>query len=187
MIKRKQKRLDTKRVTRIVNLYATAFNSATPSEYLQGVSWYSDARNELRLIAQKHGVSLDIACAICAALSPRLRWAQNVLYTDWVLQGLPVPHLGAMVAKAYAIKESGNTGLITAPKTSAFFNNLLGNESEYVTIDMWMYRLAGIDNDKAKPSDYRYCEQAIRELNKRFVELTPAQLQAVLWVVARNR
>lgn len=177
---------DARRIRRIKAKYAAAFAIATKAELIEGAAWYDTARNDLKTVSLAHRVPFDVVVGICAALSPRLRWSLNVVYTDWVIQGIHVPHITSMVNKAKRILETGNVSLITAPKTSAFYANLMGDYTR-VTVDRWMYRLAGFDVSLYIPDvHYTECEQAVIQLSNDIGYLNPAQLQAVLWLIARR-
>lgn len=182
----KKKVIDYRRVKRIESLYTNAFARATQSDIIEGAAWYDTANKELSLLALKYDLPLDTVVAACAALSPRLRWSLNVLYTDWVIRGNYVPHIQSMVNKARAIIATNNPSLVTARKTSSFAANILG-DTDKVTIDVWMYRLAGIDTTKKVPAIvYDECELAVKRLSRSIGYLNPAQLQAILWLIARR-
>jgi hypothetical protein len=179
-----KRKIDYRRVARFTTALDSVFSQADSRQYAEGFKWYDDANAELRLIALQHDSFIEIAAAICAALSPKLRWSANLLYTDWVFQGLTIPHLKTPVNKALAILESGNVDLITAPKTSAFYRNLIGDLNR-VTIDVWMYRAAGLNDDDVKPWHYRELELAVKRLANHY-KVEPARIQAIIWIVIRE-
>ena len=182
MAKTKRK-IDYRRVARFERALSIHFELATRTQFAEGFKWYDDARSELLAIAIQFHSTIEIAAGICAALSPKLRWSANLLYTDWVFQGLTIPHLKTPVSKALAIRDTGNVELITAPKTSAFYANLIGDLSR-VTVDVWMYRAAGLSDSRVKPWHYREIELAANRLAEKS-GIDPARVQAIIWIVVR--
>ena len=69
-------------------------------------------------------------------------------------------------------------------KVRRFWRNLAG-DTDAVTIDVWMCRVVGIDQEKLTPAIYAEVERAFQEA-ARIVGETPRDLQAILWFAIRG-
>lgn len=175
------------------NIYtnlANAYLDANPEELLAGKSWYSDARAVIATLANEVGTDDITFAAVVAALSPRIRWDTNLDAATRIFRasvnGEPEPVVAGFGHNrriAWDIANGGSLDLITGPKTMAFFNNLIDNE-QAVTVDIWMYRAAGVyaDNNGNREA----IRNAIVEIAKD-TDLTPAQIQAIIWITIRDR
>jgi hypothetical protein len=185
--------------TRILESYALA----TRAELSDGKTWYTRAAESLEAIrlTARGPVSVwdknaHTIQAICAVLSPRNSWQTNVEGTRKIVraasQGNRVPPIVAgirrNVNKAWHIAETGDIALVSGPKVSAFFANLCG-DLERVTIDVWAARACGITDEKLMSHldrmRYVSIETAYRNA-ARTLNLLPAQLQAICWIVERG-
>ena len=185
--------------TRILESYALA----TRAEISDGKTWYTRAAESLEAIrltacgpVVRWEKSARVVPAICAVLSPRNSWQNNVDGTRKIVraasQGNRVPPIVAGVRrnvnKAWMIAETGDTALVSGPKVSAFFANLCG-DFERVTIDVWAARVCGITDEKIMNhlDRTRYVSIEIAYRNAaRTLGLLPAQLQAICWIVERG-
>jgi len=174
----------------IYNNLLNTFLAATPDEREAGMHWYSDARSTIRALSDEVGGSPMRFAAVVAALSPRIRWATNLDAATRVMRsaamGLEEPKVagfGHNRAIAWALANGASIDILTGPKTKAFFWNLVGNEQE-VTVDVWMLRAAGLE--VANKGNIENVQQAIKRI-ARHRRLTPAQVQAIIWITVRDR
>lgn len=126
-------------------------------------SWYHEAHDDVKLLADYYDKPFHVVAAVVAVLSPQQRW-------DWLTKkGWIYPNLNTAVVvlhayvngydisnifgigkgggfgsnkrKAWAILESNDASLVSGEKVTSFYNNLLDPDNEdYVTIDQWMAR-----------------------------------------------
>lgn len=166
------------------------FMAATPDERQAGTHWYSDARAVIATLADETGINTTAFAGVVAALSPRVRWSTNLdaaaRMCRAAVNGQEQPRVAGFGHNrdiAWQIANGGSFDLITGPKTSAFFQNLIGNDHE-VTVDVWMLRAAGVyEPTKANIDNVT---ASIRKI-ARYRRLTPAQIQAIIWTTIRDR
>lgn len=166
------------------------FMSATPDERQAGAYWYSDARAAILALANEAGINRLVFAGVVAALSPRIRWTTNLDAASRMCRAAVTGQEQPRVAGfghnrdiAWQIANGGSAGLITGPKTTAFYQNLIGNENE-VTVDVWMLRAAGVFLPNKTNMDN--VAESVRKI-ARYRRLTPAQVQAIIWTVIRDR
>lgn len=163
--------------------YVRLIDSATVSDAVNAGNWYSEAQAMAMQLSIRYNVSLEIAASVIAAFSPRTRWAQNVLNAEAFFNGDKVPALGNNIKMAKAALSIGFDALKGA-KTNAFARNIAG-DMEKVTIDVWMIRAAGYDRLDANKTMYTQMSNIVTELAVEY-NVTPAQLQALIWIVIRG-
>lgn len=176
------------------------YNQATEWDYESGINWYSGAHKWIVSKAKQYGFLPPIVAAVVAALSPRNKWHNNLKDAETILAAvagnakhpfnLKVHTTGVFRDTAFSIAQTGNIDLLKGPKVTAFYDNLLHpNKSEAVTVDVWAARIARGDL-KAKAKDFTDKEKArMMDEYKAAAEevgLTPLQIQAVTWLVARR-
>lgn len=172
-----------------VDRIMAVYSQATESEILEGKVWYGEARALAEDVAGEACVTVEQAAVAIAQLSPRLRWDKNVA-AIWALvrHGDCPGVIGRSVDKARLALVEADPWVTfgKAPKTRAFASNILGNEHA-VTVDVWAARIAGFsEQELSRVGVYEAIAHAYRLAAKR-VGITPAQMQAITWVVARNR
>ena len=179
------------------------YGLATQAERLDGIEWYPraiEALEHIRLSACGPIALWDkparVVPAICAVLSPRNSWKTNLDGTRKLVraasQGLRLCPTVAGVRrnadKAWSLAHTGDLGTVSGPKVSAFFANLCG-DFERVTIDVWAARACGITDERLMNhldrTRYVSIETAYRNA-ARTLDLLPAQLQAICWIVERG-
>lgn len=179
----------------IFDLYALA------TDLEKQTDWYSDAYEFANELALKHNLSIVQVANVIAALSPQMKWEKNklnakeaieayVAYRDgWLTRDqLPKVHtFTAMSNNAYAILFGEHFTL--GQKTASFAANILGNYN-VVTVDslamsilLGFYRKAG--SYKIYKVAYKYAQSLYIEASKQ-LGISPAHLQAVVWVVCRR-
>ena len=177
-------------VRRLLALYDAA--DATNRE---GARWYGRGRAVVRRLSREYGATEHRTAAVVAALSPRVRWAQNVEYAEtmlsfwntgiWRIGILPnVPVFSANRDKAWRVLLGERPlEVLGGPKVRAFYRNLTGDLS-CVTVDVWAARAIG----HAPPTDmrrYGLIEGAYIEA-ARLRDVQPAELQSIVWAHVRG-
>jgi hypothetical protein len=164
-----------------------------------GMNWYSEAKS---LAMELDPTNFKRAAGVIAALSPLTSWPLNVrrareIYATGMTNGLP-----ANVDKAIRIyNHDGNPlDILSGPKVRSFYLNIIGDHSaDTVTVDRHAIDVACFkplsDKDRAiaikgkagyrKVADmYVYAADILSaEFN---IDMSAAQLQAIVWVWWRN-
>lgn len=169
----------------VANRYSNILRNADHETRFAGSVWYDNAHQTVTAIALEYGVTVWQAAGVMAALSPRVHWRRNVNMTrDYFATGT-TSSMGQSKRIADAVMLNGIDAL-KGRKTNAFAHNLAGDYSR-VTIDMWMAIAAGIDpNRNISVRDYATLSGIVTRLARRN-DLTPAQVQATIWVAVRGR
>jgi hypothetical protein len=99
---------------------------------------------------------------------------------------------GEFVSIALAAQDFGQKLPGVGFKLQSFYENLTGRNPNSVTMDTWMFRLLGFQENQNKIANHRYGTAVIREATRLYNEknndnLSPMQMQAVLWTYARNK
>lgn len=178
------------------------FARATADQISDGMVWYPRAIESLERIRANVNYppyladkDMRVIPAICAMLSPRVAWGTNLDATRKLVtaasQGLRVcPTVAGVrknVSKAWETANDGCISRISGPKVTAFFANLCG-DFDRVTLDSWAARAAGIPDeihnhiDRGRHVDLETAYQNVA----RMVGFRPAELQAIVWIVARG-
>lgn len=173
-----------------------AYRGAPLAAIEDGRAWYPTAAREAARIARPtDGIDVVRAAAVIAALSPQVRWAQNVVAAERLiaarggLSDSTVPGFNANVAKARAIIRGGplyGPGDALggeAPKVRAFWRAICG-DPDSVVLDVWAMRAAGLDG---APSGARY--RKVAEMYRRAaakVGEAPRDFQAIVWLATRG-
>jgi hypothetical protein len=187
--------VSTRNITRV-------FRTATDDQLANGIAWYLDAGIIAESLADAHGVTVEQSAGIIAALSPMMSWGANVNLAARFIGagGLDRGALSLSLSKARAILAGDDiVTTLGGNKTTAFYRCIatLGM-TDAVCIDRHAYDVATATrhNDATRPklSDKRYREcvdayrRASRILSKELgAPVSPAQVQAVTWVVWRAR
>jgi hypothetical protein len=177
MKKRRNIRLQCK-----VDIDATDYVAAT---------WYSDAT---KLIQDLYGDNWRLFVNILAATSPRQsvkrNWRQTAAIVAAYIDRDQNPNKFAnlladcMPAHLNNIIRALQNRPIKGPKVRRFANNLLGDLSD-VTIDTWICKAYGIDQNKLTEKQYKRLEKKI-QLDAKQKGMSAANWQAVLWYAIRR-
>jgi hypothetical protein len=162
--------------------------SASLSDIMYANVWYGNARTIAeRMVKLNPAYNLEIAAKSLAAFSPRVQWATNVRKALDFAVGAPVRGLRDHTRKAYLAERVGFDAIParTAPKTHNFARNIAG-DMDAVTVDIWMCRAAEIGRDDPTIRQYRAIADAVRTLAAEY-NMTPATMQALIWIVERGR
>jgi hypothetical protein len=163
---------------------------------LTGLNWYPDAFNYANELSNDFNLPLNKVVGIIAAFSPLKRWEQNkhiakIFLTGPSLNGLHFTslQLKAMNILYHCTTDSDILNELNGIKIQAFFTNILNvNQCKTVTIDRHIINLC-IPTAKQSTTitkvQYTYLAKCLVECSKK-LNITPAQLQAVIWVNYKN-
>lgn len=149
--------------------------------------WYAMATDEINRYADITGNDRDYVAAVVAILSPRVQVSRNAkLAVQFIEEG---DTNGIMAQRVNAIARYIITGKLSpdthGPKVYAFYRNLSG-DFNHVTVDVWMAKLYGIDFDTITDEQRRFIQEDVTGIANN-TGLTPAAVQAILWVGYRSQ
>lgn len=175
---------------------------ATPQELRDGMEWYDDAMAFAQLLSDFFSITRVMAAAIISALSPNNKWERNKVdawtlcqaYADGLTLGdFKVCTYNANKVKAWGIR-SGTVAITKdTPKTYAFALNVGDRDESVVTLDKWMARAFSTTSLKPRKTPETFTSKQYDRFQTHFVNLAlrleykPYELQAIVWVVIRNR
>lgn len=166
------------------------FEVAPAEIHIEGAAWYGNAERVVAELAEAHGLSRPRVAGVIAALSPQVRWRENVESATRILEGkyTGVQGYPANVGKASAIAAGGDPDLILGgDKVRAFWANLIGSR-EAVTVDTWAARAAyGLERPlPGQPKGTRY-ERIARAYRAAAASVAahPREFQAIVWLAVR--
>lgn len=175
---------------RLLALYA----NASDDDRASGLAWYGRARAAAEAMAAQFGTSVDTACGVIAALSPRVQWAPNLQGASDMLAAASlgeaeptVAGLGANRAKAWRIANGESpASVLGGPKVTAFYANIVGDHSA-VTVDVWAARAAEGESNPVGPTGARYNRiAAAYQAAAASAGVSPRTLQAAVWTYVRG-
>ena len=151
----------------------------------EGYDWYDVARDDIHEVAGGIGWSPRHLAALVAILSVRASPKKNCTIAARMVRGSTY---GVMSQRSEAWKRYKETGVVTGPKVSAFYHNILhGNKSDRVTVDVWIAQhLFGYAFDKLTDRQRRAIQLRVARLARRHNLPVPAT-QAMLWVGKRRQ
>ncbi len=180
-------------VSMVANIIAV-YKSATAEQIETGLSWYSDALGICQDFAQVHGVTVEVAAGVFAALSPQNSYGANInLARRFLASGgtLDSGYLGLGLRKARDIYNGADIlPILNGDKTMHFYRSIISGGEDGVCIDRHAYCIAVGERVTTIPTlkGKRYAEivkayeRAARALGE-----SPARVQAVTWVAWRQR
>jgi hypothetical protein len=177
------------------------FREATPDQIQSGMDWYADAHRIAGILAERYGVTLEVAAGVIAALSPLNSWGSNVSLAARFLEagGLEAGYLKANLAKARAILAGADiVPTLSGLKVTNFYRSIVSKGADGLCVDRHAAALAlndrSISNDMPKLTPKRYDEfvaayaRAAKIVSRELgTEVTPAVVQSVTWVVWRAK
>lgn len=175
---------------RIISVY----RSASDGEAHYGRTWYSQANEYARRLADRYDVSVRSAAGIIAALSPQVSWDDNQREADRLLLTGSAKHTTANVVKARHIAYGADPlDVLGGNKVRAFFDNIARpTTSPAVTVDRHAYDAAvgTISADKKRRElervgVYAFISEAYQRAAYELGTL-PLIVQATVWVTHRN-
>ncbi len=187
-----------KYVSNIIEVY----HSATAAQHSDGVMWYRRANEFASDLASRYGCSLEVASGIIATLSPGLDWPRNQRDAESTIDAFSrgIRHTSKRFPKGIGVYGKNNirkSELIwenlhtpSGLKVSSFAACIIDplNDTS-VVIDRHAYAVATrvLNGDlKLTPNQYERIAGSYRTAAKDLV-LLPLELQAVTWVVWRER
>lgn len=187
--------------TMIDNILSLYF-AADEVQIYEGTHWYDSARLFAADLAQKHGVTTEVAACVIAAHSMNASWKANMKRAINHLSGMPTGLTAAIEMSDAAIHyghrlalSGGDPSLvfdaIVGPKINPFARCVAGDLTAVAT-DRWAQRAAFDTLDDKKSTRWirrngvredmiRAYEQAAKS-----VGIAPAVMQAIVWVVVRG-
>lgn len=182
-------------IAHIYKLYAMS----TESE--QNTDWYADAYTFAKDLSVKYNISIIKIAHLIAAISPQQKWEKNKEMTVLALQAFDAVQNGWMTREdmplIHKFSAQSNTGYAVlfdedynlGQKTTSFAANILGDYS-IVTVDslamsilFGFYEKAGSYTIYGKAYTYA---QALYIHCANDLGISPAHLQAIVWVVCRR-
>jgi len=190
----------------IIAVYALA----TSGERVEGMEWYNRANRVAATIASEHGISLETAAGVIAALSPNNRWERNIVDAENLIraysiggaeeaENVKVCTYGKMRTKAIQILEAtsivDHASILNGRKITAFYECIIGR-TDAVCIDGHAYSIWFGDRLTMKQvpnigkklyaeivSDY---VRAARILSENGTSVTAFEVQAITWCAWRR-
>lgn len=169
-------------------------DTATGEQEIAGRYWYADARQTVESLATLGGLTNTQVAGIIAALSPQTRWEKNIAGALRLVaarrarkrlpRGVTLYPTNARKAWKIATGSSSPENILSGKKVVPFYRNLCGDES-VVTVDTWIWKNSGVPGTLTEAKN-RAIVRAYQVAAKR-KGLTPAQAQAIDWVVVRGR
>jgi hypothetical protein len=172
----------------VVNNIQRVFENATIKDYQEGLKWYSEAHDFANDLAKTYGIGKMKVAGIIAAMSPMKAWKNNKEIAEEFIQSGISGHTALQTEKAKSILLNNDNkqyieSTLGGLKTINFFNNIYNpSDEEYVTIDRHhLYISTGMDVQTCTIKQYQFIKKHTVMFSKS-VNLTPCNLQAVLWV-----
>lgn len=187
------------------NILAVFFRS-NAVELNEGLCWYQQAAAIARRLGNQYlNGDTYLAAAVIAALSPNNRWSRNVADAEALIKvfaaggscdAVKVSTFGKNKGKAIAIlKGALPLDILGGLKVRAFYQCILGHDAVCVdghAYSIWLgHRVTTSATPKISEKlyekisqDYRVAAQQINLITGE--NYSPAQVQAVTWVVWRN-
>ena len=167
---------------------ATLFDTAAAD------AWYTEAGAFAHSLRLPTGWSMEVACSVVSAFSPRVTWAHNKAKAYQYAQGITPKGLRSHVDAADRCVVQGFDGL-RGLKTNAFARAIAGDK-DAVVVDVWMCRAAGLvhargakagmPKDAPNKGEYRIIANAVREVASAY-NMEAATMQALLWIIIRGK
>lgn len=181
-------------MTDLTHVLVKRFEDVSADSFNRGVDWYDEANEFAHSI--KGGFTVEHSASVISHLSPRTNWKKNKQAAAMLMAGdQNVGLFYACVNRALMALDTNeplNTFGKDAHKTRSFVNNILGN-TDFVTIDTWMLNITHphltkkeANNLLKRKGEYDSISNSFRYAAK-YVDLNPAQLQAILWVDIRGK
>jgi hypothetical protein len=172
------------------------YRTASAEQIAQGMEWYSVANATANAFAQQSGYSLEQCAAVIAATSPNNGWGANKRLAGKVIDAKGQKRDGYFKANLDKANRVLNgepiEEVLTSQKVGAFYAGIATNGlTDVVCVDRHAYCIAVDDRSQTNnvsltPKRYNLVADAYREAAE-LIGITAAQVQAITWVVWRNR
>lgn len=180
------------RPTRLANILRV-WEQATKSEMADGLSWYANAHDDAKTIAS----TVEIGAGCIAALSPGLRWDNNVEAARRIIDRESLDGLGVRwydgVRKAEKIRDGRRPdSVLKGNKVRAFYQCIRRPDTRlHVCIDghayaIWAGRRIALADTPTLTDKLYYTLSEDYTLAGNAVGVLPHQIQAVTWTVWRR-
>ena len=167
----------------------------------QSRDWYKNVNVEIDNLTRGNPKLKEDVLRMLTIYSSQTPVETNLAYTlrslvSLAKNGDPLPgfqpEAGEYAAAALAAQDFGQKLPGVGFKLQSFYENLTGKNPNAVTMDTWMFRLLGFQENQNALANHRYGTAVIQEAtnlyNKKHNDnLTPMEMQAVLWTYARNK
>lgn len=166
--------------------------SATTAQVDAGMTWYAEAHDFASYLSTTYGLSVSAAAGVIASGSPMTGWGLNKRNAErWISQGFADKYLPPMILKADAIINGADPlDILNSDKVRNFYLCIAseGMHESSVCIDRhaWSVAIGERAEFAASKGRYNAASEAYRDAAALAI-LTPAQIQAITWVVWRNR
>lgn len=171
---------------------------ATEADWAAGLNWYRVAHAEAVALSGRHGLTVDQAAGIIAALSPQTGWEENLRIAELFCTDQSSVHTADACGKALRILQGAEPlSVLGGRKVRSFFRNISEpNRAGAVTIDRHAAAiLCGVDTPTWNRLHQKTLERkhfyrlatGVYRAEARRLSLLPHQVQAVAWLVQSNR
>lgn len=176
------------------------YRAANPEARAAGEAWYDASFTECERLSWLYSSwiadrAVTRTVVACAALSPRLRWSDNLDVLEALLSsrgsGSARPPIGVLerswwlASVALVLPDPWTVFSKRANKTRSFAQAILGN-TDAVVVDSWGARMVGLSQRSIELTrGYNQVADAFRRAAQ-IEGVTPRELQAVSWVHARG-
>lgn len=178
------------------NNLRSLLHSATPEQWAAGLQWYVLARQQCATLAAETHHSLEWAVDVVALTSPQKSWADNIPLARKILTGERGEITGRQASQISFARTFGfDAAVKRGYKIRAFRRNLLGDEST-PCVDTHIIKAWYGDPTLARDSrqvkrifdSKNYYTEVATDIEILASEhaISPAQCQAVIWVVWRS-
>lgn len=169
-------------------------NHVTREEWALGATWYVEAGNLSRRMAEKHDLPSVYVAGIMAVLSPRVRWDDNIKDTENVLtdgEEAATMALGPNVAKALWIIDGTDPDTeLGGRKVRSFWRNISDPHGSLdVTLDGWMVKALDLPDTRGRYLERVGVYDAISDAFRTVAAergIMPHELQATIWINVRG-
>ena len=164
-------------------------------------NWYKNVNEEVDKLVQGNAKLKEDVMRLLTVYSSQTPVETNLAYTLRSLVAMakgadPLPgfqpEAGKFAKAALEAPDFGQKLEGVGWKLQSFYENLTGKNPDAVTMDTWMFKLLGFAKGQGQLSHHRYGTAVIKEATKIFNEknndnLSPMEMQAVLWTYVRNK
>ena len=180
---------------------------ATEQDIEEGLNWYPEANEFCRVLANKHGLTMQQVAGITAALSPQVEWGQNKRWAEQFIASRGKGFMGnrdrtikcktiLKLTDPEAIYSTLSTSDKGGNKTKAFYRNILEpNKDDVVTIDRHAIAACFFRPELCRPLSDKDSKLTYSQYNflsdcfvskAREVGMLATSFQAVLWITVRR-
>lgn len=175
------------------------FNMADRDQIREGRAWYTTANKIVLDIATRYDIDPYKVASVMSALSPRNKWAQNIIDTEKVCdawrngvraEDIKVCTFHTNKFKAFAILDDKVSITDKSLKTFNFVRNIAFLDPTAVTIDIWHLRacfdkIIKIDSASIGRVAYRQIK-ALTLKKAEALGIKAYEYQAIIWTAIRK-